>query len=1851
MPPAQASAYFPPLDRCLAGEDRLISWKTAYRALCDSNSAAESGTLEAFLTDPESVDILSAALDPFRQPGDKTKAEFETKTAPIHVSQSANGDYKLEELKKDALWLSDKLNVEELVALRVVIVEWQQRSEDQLLVTAAANGGAGSGTPVDLGASTLGRSTLSVSAFVNGTARSNLDFDKEDVRRQRQLLIFLEERSHVLKISTELVNHEAIRRPNARTGQSWIDDLAKRVSVDQCATDDLTTHEAFCASCVEAIDGMTMKLADRSKWLEVFRSDDAKIFHFEAAILADITSALRLLLANLYLLKGVPSAHAVSSWFRTMARLNFFQDVMPSATLPNVDALQSLASLISLTILQVPETLNRIQESGRSMLEGGVQYPRLEGQNAYFLNDTCVKDVNLILYNAAQANTILAAPAMFAWSMVTSVIRDIAKMLQDIREQQRASLEEESSDGEPISRRRASRRDSRDEMTAFEKQYELLQQDTDMEAEAREDAPAFLAHASVDRMAVFSIISRLSTAITVSFGSEIGEATSFSGRDALLQLINEGMAIVAYGDEVMDAVLTVLSPDVWGRSTKLDVHLADKFLSNETNFRAAIRDQALERYPFELSPMLRLFTALSSSSTQRPAGSPDLVQMLEHLKTLTVMVPEQFRAYTLENEDENINSMMLTESLPMFVSKQALAFYGHDYMGRPALTMGSGEENGSAVLAVPTGVAGIIVKESRPLVFKLEHPHSGLEYLGLLLSTVLPNSELLPAPVEADLDRAKAAEIITLISALLTASIRQHQGAQEARFVLERLESALPEEHDIISVIADALETELLAHLDQSIQDGSLELLIACADFFDLLTKIKPERVWSILSRSGLLGLVGGANALAAVVSGTETQSGRFRFLSACVKMYSHLIDDAIAGLVKRRARFNKATNRFDSPMSSQDATPERMMGSVLGAYQTTMIDAWQSLAEWRFLVRCEKSEITSLILSSFERLLKTAYGIDQTEKGISALLMPSAATLLDKFAAESGDGMGLQTLGAAFDAGLGVSEVGLTTQERQCLIAQVNAASGFLTTLIRTARMVDESQRRAYLLSAQLLKLMPVFASLLPTDHAFKRGLSDLLAELVQAVNNSPSSDPPSLLGQLSAEAGKSFLAVISQLDRPLRDLRTECAVWSFLSAVMSSKQQWFAIYLLTGSLPKDRLKETISSKSKTLLAYALDQLSTLTTQPPERAMAMLKFVASAQNTWIWATNEVRNHPDFLKNTVVWLNDLQPPSRAPNMAEETLSASEHQMAAYLCDILAVNLHASLETGDKTVLKLLTPKLAFLRKHAGAVDSYNRSLHRNLSENFSRKFAGCEVTDFKRTAANPAPHGRDFFYDLELAKRVIGHEMAWDGAGLNGRQQGFADEFGRANVNLSLVEAQRSLLQSWRVLSTTLCEFVNQDANLRLELAQTAERCLSANVETNLDVPGMDEVVNTRAEMAFVIISKLVAVKAENAAMKDLLSACWDLVRSSPVDFDVATAAQDLRYYRTLLQVLYLAIQPHVYMKSESTPSTANQRETRATDETRIHYIDSEVAACLVEVVSKVVAPGFRALCGNLHTSIDLATLADFALLTALLQALLSVRGIEAVHPQIADVVASSSLVRGALSLYSWADQLAEVMDQDPVYGEVSIMFLLALSTIRPVAEQMALEGVLIQLSSANLSNYFRKPGGKTPFDEPRRMFTIWTEGFLPLILNLLDAVGPPIAADISAFLNQFSEQLIRAETALENREPSPRLPHAGAITLGLVSEAHSLCLTGLILESDTLRGAAEGINPADVPKLEFDFRKMKDDAAGLMRQKTSLASRIVAVGEREEVWKATDGGAGADSVLMGKVVREVVELLGAFGE
>ncbi|KAK0792646.1 hypothetical protein LTR91_012671 [Friedmanniomyces endolithicus] len=1879
--------YFPPLDKCLADREGLISWKTAYRALCDLPTALRSVTLEHFLNTAEAIEILANPLTPFPEPSQPSKTRFDTRTAPIHVAQSGSGDYDLEQLKKDALWLAQTVKIEEEAALRIVIVERQERDKDQLVNTTVRTVD-GSGRGVDtFGASVLEKSAAEFGRTVGAPGVPGFASGNEQTRRHRVLELYLEERQAVLSISTELVGlHVIANEAESGATRTWLQDLAARVAAEQhdratyrdsppeaakAKQDRRVDEQAFLKEAVKTLRGCMERLEDSSRRPSAFGLEHGKQELYVSATLVYMTAILRLILAHSHALDRLPEPTIMIDWFKLMDECAFMQYLQPTPTLQNIETLQYLASLVSLAMLQLPKAVAWVTEIVTASRRAGVRYPEI-GDKLCIDDESCVKALNKIMYDAARNNVVLAAPAIYAWSLVAKHIRDGADTLRSRRERADRPGHEDGGSSDTETGDGITRQESTDGAeTEIEKRWAWFHQ-PELE-DARDDPARYWAVAAVDGMNVYGLMTSCSGTVTAAYGAELSFPIALIARERLYELLREGLSLVSYDIPVMDALLAILSPDLPYRDGQRFGMLASRFLADTEVFRAAILDQALARYPHELSPLLRLCTALCSAKALHSGGQPQIVQILESLQTVTLMVPEHFRSYMLENEDENANALILTEDLAIFSPKRQETFYGEGrfLMGREVRE--AEQEGARNVLLIPGGTPGMVIREDRPMVLTLKHPHSGLEYIGLVLSTLLPGNDLVPSTLGAsETDKATAAEIVTLITALLTAALKQQEGQEEARFVLGRLGFALHDETDIVAVITNLFELELLAFIAQEIEPGSLELCIACVDFLAKLTHVSPERVWSFLARSSLLSLSGGASSIAAIVGTVEAQTGSFGFLAACAKLFAECLRDAVAGLVKRKARLARTGGRFDSPMQGLDSTPERTVSLVLKGYTRAMLDVLRDLGSWRFAVVEEKGVVLRSVVDTFERLLRWTYGLDvpahqvaatQKERMIAALV-PAAETILDAFAPVVGDGATplLDMMGAALAEALSVGDDRLPLEHREALIEQTRSLLRFLTRLVRSTRTTE--LERALGLANQLLKAIPVLTVLYALDSAWNPDMMMYMTELVRALACT-AADPQPLLSGLSADAAKTFLSVISDLDRPTRDFDLECDVWTFLTAALESRQQWFSMYMLTGTLPKDRLRTkttttncTTDSKGKSLLKHALDELANITQIVPARAKAMLHFVAAAQRTWVWATETVRSHAEFLKNTLAWMEEIRAPSRGAKDVDHEVSAGEHQAAAYFCDILVLGLHAGLETGDETVLKILTgSKLGFLTHHGVSVNAYNRSLHRNLSENLARKFVDVELTDFKRAAGNTADHGGCFTYDYELAETVLGYQaLAWEGNG-DRRTQGFAAEFLRANMNLSLVDAQTNLLRSWGALATTLSECVGIEDAAQEPLIVTVKACLEGNAKAGMDEPNTTEVLLLRANVAFVVLSKLVGAGCAKPGLKELLvrevqgekeqrrrePGAWDLVRMCPVDFDVATAREDLRYYRTLLQILFLAIRPHAYIPLTK-PVKGDGKAS----------LSAENASVLVDIVAKIVIPGFRALCGNLHAEdMAIASPADFSLIIALLQAVLAVQGIGIAHLPLATAIADSSLVRGALSLYSWADQLAEIMDDDPIYGEVAMTTLVALSGIPQVAEQMALQGVLLQLSGAKLSNYFRKPGGKGQWDEPVGLFAvIWTEGFLPLCLNLLSAVGPAIAGEVSAFLNSFPEQLKRAEEAFRSEGPGSygrrRQQHSGDVTLGLVREAQGLVLIALTLKSDLARAAADGITAADVAPLRYDLENARQEVGKLARSQRSLADKVVAVNERELVMLGSDSH---DNELLRRVADGVRVVMRCFGD
>jgi len=493
----------------------------------------------------------------------------------------------------------------------------------------------------------------------------------------------------------------------------------------------------------------------------------------------------------------------------------------------------------------------------------------------------------------------------------------------------------------------------------------------------------------------------------------------------------------------------------------------------------------------------------------------------------------------------------------------------------------------------------------------------------------------------------------------------------------------------------------------------------------------------------------------------------------------------------------------------------------------------------------------------------------------------------------------------------------------------------------------------------------------------------------------------------------------------------------------------------------------------------------------------------------------------------------------------------------------------------------------------------------------------------KHTLLFPRDYGVNYFYDIDLAQKVLKANETGKSSTFN-----FVEDIKRANEELSVADSQITLFKRWTLLAVELAEIQAKDSSVEAmdKLVQLTRQCLElVAADNNRELPESvaEQLRALRLDLVYVLLQKLMSPPSALDKFTDMFVIAWNTIRSLQSDFENAFTKDNPDRYKLLLRILFLTIQPLVKAISKDDTKSlrmsvlgSNRQEQEAERNQRL-----ERSSDLLEVLDRVVGKGFHTLSTLLHShDSSLYSPSDFVLLTAILQSILNIPGISVLYPEITQIfTTSNNTIRYATSLFSWSEKLA--INGDPIYGELSVLFLLELSTVPHMAEAMAVEGVLSSLSCTNLMRYYTRSHGMGPFDVPTRLHSIWVKGILPLCLNLLDAIGAPIAAEIVSFLNQFPNQLRRLNAALANRTGivGPR-PGESHMTLGIASETHSLALISLVVERYRAAGASMGTLERDVPQLAWEVRAAKEDVEDWVNGTVTYADRVVPANERDAI-------------------------------
>ncbi|KAF2005779.1 hypothetical protein P154DRAFT_616189 [Amniculicola lignicola CBS 123094] len=1838
------------LAKCFAGEDQLVSWEVAYTALCDPQTAAKSEPLRAFLTAPANIDILSTPWSPFPEPSRQEQNKFETATAPVNLPSIPNGPYNVDELKADALWLSEQARISEYAALRLVVLEWQSRPAAQLL----------SGFSEEEALSVqeaAGVARLGMSNFLPNSSITNVPFglplrsdaqpDSSDSRKLRLLSIYNATSISILRISQLLLSWSAARNlrkdygDEYRVCEDWLEYLGQDIAAKQNQSVARAGRKTL-DNCIEAISRTSAALEGGFSWDVPEPIAETAIMAWNTARVTEMVHLLHIAIVHvdLYTTNFVPAA-TIEDWINLAMAKGFFKNF--GQLVPDQPGLASLlellASLLSLAILKVDMVLNDL-ETG--------QYTAWD-RSSYVLNGTIVTAITKAFGDAKQLGPSAATPAAFAWAIIGWRLTEQATALEREREHQIESGTGGNTYG----------------TSPLEEATMALNSPGDANLFNGKPPPQDIAE-TCSEFGVMSIIATLVELGMSAFGTAIDQISRDRFRLLFLQLIRAslGTGIVAYSPELISVTHTILTGDRTFRQwseTDTQRHadpVVSYFLKDETILRPELLEEARLRYPYEMIPLLKFCSLLARGEKATHGGLPTVAAMLRDTTSLMQRLPDSFNGYVSIREEENANWVQLTVPLPQFASGPVSSLRGTKRLLSSASSASSEE-----VMVVPEATVGTIVDDSAPPFVALwQYPHSALEYFVRLLSTYTVGNNSVEYATQEPVTLDIATDIIGFLADLLHSSMRASATLDEDTVVSAELLSTLDidinHNQDTANIVLSIFEQALLQQCQTPGSIDLLELLVNCIHFLDALVAIAPNRVWPWLVRSRLLEGDGSGGSLASILIGTEMVLGRYDFLIGCIQLFDTLVQDAVGRSVARKAS-TKALTRFGAVATVDSGTSDRIISNTLLTFGRTLASIYEGCLEWKYTRKDDKIEINEGICGTFNSILEFAYGVDDSPKlssKITGLVAPIADYLVELYLSTSKSNMPTNPLMAALASGTNLDKSSLLPTSAALGKQRTHTTLVLCNLLVRIAVLLDKPWTH---LEQQLFKATPLLARLYAANDSYKSPVVLLLESLVRGaarIEKSPSeegsdigekkpSEPPSLLGHLGPRTAKNFLSVLSQLDEPLKIVDVQINVWSLLSAVVTCKQQWFSLYLLTGSTPRESVQAKSAPgsdplRSKALLSRALDSLSKMDfeqdTLPWPLYIAMLEFVCSAQNKWSWAMGDLRQHKPFIDHLLAFLKWMasQRPEHRTDLGVLAHSY-QNKFASLVCEILAMYLHGARQRGDVTPLNSIIPALTYLEIEGLKEPQYNPSLHPTLKKHVEHQFQGVSLANFKRTTLYPARFGRSFFYDIDLANKLLGFNPQWEG-----RQsgQGFCGEVIKANHNLGLVETQVQLLSGWKVLALELSNVLVKDERLVKVLVDVVQKCMETNATSTLSQALFGQLMVQRADVAFALLQKMVIVKVNTPEARRLLPAIWSAIRASIADFDTVFSSDQADYYRSLLRILYLALQFHRLSPNASEEDTSFRQSFMAAAPRKFNEPTEPISNQLLEILVDSVAKGFRSLATQLHAEPHTVSPSDFGLLTAILQTIIAIPEMLNWLSQAALLFSNSGTIRYATSLFSWADRLTLSSNgvADPIYGELSLLFILSLSNMQPLAETMAVEGILSQLSAANLMNYYRRSGGMSPFDTPARVYTIWSKGILPLCLNLLDSVGPAIAGEIAAFLNQFPEQLSRASNALNSK-------YMSKITLSIASEIHSLALISAILEQTRSQGPRLGIQASDIPVLDWNREIVKEDVEYWLSRKASLAERVVCADESDEAaFGRKVQGPGTENLLEERIVREL---------
>lgn len=1663
---------------------------------------------------------LQRPLPSFEAQNPAGAKRYETLTAAINIAPATDKHHNITQIKEDTEWLSKDLSINQIQALRTVLLEWQNRPHLHLQ--------AGYAEPEIASLRDIYGAQSAFDAEFEATIlrlRDEDEFKTNTDRRRRQLVIHVQESIGFARV--------------------W---LACR---DQSIAKSVAFGETFAFDIVMCMNLLCDQINLYAKGLEWDVIDEDSNYIWQTGVVHYVQYLMQ---ALVYLIRQVDTipAECVERWMQMMSDSQFLQTIEPSPLLPS-DQFNQLRSLVSVTTFALMDTAQSVEILDKDPLQ--------HWASKKDLNEL----VTTLFIQAVDGGCVQAVPAVFSWALL---LRKICS---------RASEEQTT--------------------TADNNRYQEIY-DVAAAAANQSSPNDFFFRETVKSYGVADILLALATTYAGDLLPIVQKAKLKCIQEIVYATVNELSDNNVYGPTVLLPQFGVLDPPRSMLTSGFEyVRACDTFLAADV-LRQGLLDVAAARFPYEPLPFLRLCRQLALAFTFQES-TQYITYLLDKLTNFTQVAMGSFENYHTIREDENLNLVALDQN--------AYAFPKSYYA---AITQTSEQQES---LIVPAGTEGVVITnpdETPVISWKMDY--SGLTLIGEWLD-LYSKGELDQVLGPNDADQDVIAESILLLANLVVSTFHSgNEGRDDAvQYIYDEVSKPLQFGVTVIALVFDIIEQELQSYTSRPSNLWETGVLVSSLAFARAVLMTRPALFWQHIAKSSIVNARGSSGLLWTVIAGVESTAES----APLAELSTQLYDDMILAALRRGVNAPAEKQWRSTTQNTLLNARENLYESIMTSMTQNMVLLFESLSQWKEKQSPQKPKITTNLCRSFSSVLRYRYGVGKPTSQLSSCFEGSANLIFSRLRPESvTDASVGAILSHLFDAVDLTPSFSTNTALNYCQEALLQLADVLTSTAISL-------KEPAVGLELCLFDLLPVLIRKIHRSQFRPQSVLRLLQSLLQTI---PAKKTASLLGHLGAASSIDLVDILTSTQSSL-NLKTASDSWKLLALLISKDQQWLSAVLLTGSIPGKSGKEVPSQqyvyRGRLVMDIATDTLLNI-----ERAgkrlpvvKEVLSFLITEQQTWSWTSTSVESKHKILRALTRFISTAVSPS-----------TDERNIIALITDLTSGYLHYIKSKQDSTLIKTCSPLIDWLTRNVIEVNSYNQSLQTNFASNFSEKFR-VNLDDF-RINHSIFRDANDLF-DKELADIVLSGTGVWMPAKApSWKTSTYRSEMARVNDNLALVSADLSLLHGFQKLCIEHSILLARDEEAKKTLLDIILRCLMANADSPPTEQIFENLQQTRADMALTLTQSLTKNTPDFTEKgKALLKVAWEAALFCNSNYEQAILNNDLRYWRSCLLLVILTLQAHTGSGWKPLPKNPSSKEL-------LKYTSGGVAEA-VQVATVIVGQGLGTVVSVLQeqkqaemqqqqqTEVVDVGIKDIALILNVLETLLRHERLPEFVGQLSERLVATDAIQSSLRLYSWAHLLASSdTDNDPVHAELGIRLLVSLSSLPTVAEEMAVEGTLNTILTARVTQVLQKvPEGISSLDKRPHcpiLYTIWSEGILPLCLNLLHAVGAPLASEISLFLNSFPEQLKRAGTAFQPRE-------GPFITLGSAKEASTLALISYVLDDYRNAGASAAVDPNSIyPLAGFDEHK-KAMTADLKEHidldAAALKVKLVPTTEKELSWQTKD--------------------------